>query len=70
MATLVHSELYFALLHAGVSTDIAGVVAHADPRVPSPNLTEVVTMLQAVLLKLDTLDKRLQAVEQRLALSP
>jgi hypothetical protein len=38
--------------------------------VPSPTLTDVVTMLQAVLLKLDTLDKRIQAVEQRLALSP
>jgi hypothetical protein len=70
MATLVHSELYVALLHAGVNTDIARVVAHADPQVPRPNLTDVVTMLQAVLLKLDQLDKRLQAVEQRLALAP
>jgi hypothetical protein len=70
MATLVHSELYFALLHAGVSTDIARAVAHADPLVPTPNLTEVVTMLQAVLLKLDALDKRIQALEQRLSPSP
>ena len=70
MATLVHSELYCALVDAGVSTDIARMVAHADPRVPTPNLTEVVTMLQAVLLKLDTLDKRLQVVERHLTLSP
>jgi hypothetical protein len=45
MATLVHSELYFALLHAGVSTDIARAVAHADPRVPTPNLADIVTRL-------------------------
>jgi hypothetical protein len=32
MATLVHSELFMALVHAGVSTDIARVVA----RMPIP----------------------------------
>jgi hypothetical protein len=70
MATLVHSDVYVALVDAGVSPDRAGVVAPADPRVPTPNRADIVTMLQAVLLKLDGLDKRIQALEQRFAPLP